>query len=420
MFAKKPEKGMRDILPKDLLLREKVMKTIEDTYRLYGFSRIETPCVEDIGLLTGKNGGDNEKLIFRILKRGEKLAENDGQLCDCGLRYDLTVPLTRFYSNNSASLPSVFKAMQIGNVWRADNPQKGRFRQFVQCDIDVIGEKSAIAEIELISATTEALGNLGFSGFTVRINDRRILRAIAVYCGFKEEDFDKVYISLDKLDKIGMDGVLKELTDIGAGEECAYKLRDCVEEIRNADNPLEKAKETLADALEEGVAENLKEIFDTSRALVGNCNIVFDVTLVRGMNYYTGTIFEIAMDGLGYSVAGGGRYDKLLGKFTGKDIPACGFSIGFERIVSVLAERGDFSVEERAEAVIVPKESTAELIRRAMKLAEEKRKAGIRCTVLKKTKNFRQQLDELLREGFGTAFVMSETGEIKEMELSAK
>ncbi len=420
MYVKKPEKGMRDILPKDLLLREKVMKTIEDTYRLYGFSRIETPCVEDIGLLTGKNGGDNEKLIFKILKRGEKLNENDGQLCDCGLRFDLTVPLTRFYSNNVASLPSVFKAMQIGNVWRADNPQKGRFRQFVQCDIDIIGEETCLAEIELISATTEALYKLGFSGFTVRVNDRRILRAIAVFSGFDEEDFDKVYISLDKLDKIGMDGVKTELIEEGMREENVDRLISCVNGIREAENPLEKAEEVLSSVIEEGVFDGLKEIFTATKALTKGCNVDFDVTLVRGMNYYTGTIFEIAMDGLGYSVAGGGRYDKLLGKFTGKDMPACGFSIGFERIVSVLAEKGEYPQTEESVAIVIPKGADEKLIENAMKLAGDKRKEGVRCSVIKKMKNFKLQLDELLREGFGTALVLSESGEIKEMKLSAK
>lgn len=420
MFVKKPVKGMRDILPKDLVLREKVMNTIEETYRLFGFSRIETPCVEDIGLLTGKNGGDNEKLIFKILKRGRKLEESEENICDYGLRYDLTVPLTRYYSNNNANLPSVFKAMQMGNVWRADNPQKGRYRQFVQCDIDIIGEESNLAEIELISATSTALSRLGFSDFTVRINDRRALKALVAYCGFGEEEYDKAYISLDKLDKIGMEGVKAELIEQGAAEESVKRLEQTLEEIIGAENPLAKASEILCEYTEKGVFDSLTEIKESSEALTEGCNIVFDMTLVRGMNYYTGTIFEIAMNGVGYAVGGGGRYDKLIGRFTGKDAPACGFSIGFERIVTILAEQQSAADEEEAVAYIVPKNAKREFVLNTFKLASEKRKSGVSCTVLKKMKNFSLQLDELLGQGVKTVYVMDDSGSYKEMRLSER
>lgn len=236
MFDKTPPKGMRDILPEDLLLREKILDTIKKVYRSYGFTGIETPCVEDLGLLTSKQGGDNEKLIFKILKRGEKL-ENacDGDLCDLGLRYDLTVPLTRYYANNCGKLPSVFKAMQMGSVWRAERPQKGRFRQFVQCDIDIINEESFLAETELILATGEALERLGLSDFCIRINDRRLLKALVVGCGFDESSFDKVFITLDKLDKIGVDGVENELAE-SFDRQSAQKLVKTVESLNNGDS----------------------------------------------------------------------------------------------------------------------------------------------------------------------------------------
>ena len=206
---------MKDILPTEMQLRDYVISVIKDTYGKFGFTSIETPCVENIANLTNKQGGDNEKLIFKIMKRGEKLnlenAKEEADLVDGGLRYDLTVPLVRFYSNNASQLPTPFKALQMGNVWRADRPQRGRYRQFMQCDIDILGEPSNLAEIELILATTTTLGKLGFRNFQIRINERRILKAMAAYSGFPEESFDTVFIILDKMDKIGLDGVAAEL-----------------------------------------------------------------------------------------------------------------------------------------------------------------------------------------------------------------
>ncbi len=222
-LKKKPVTGMKDILPAEMQVREYVMNQIRETYGGFGFHSIETPCVEHIENLTSKQGGDNEKLIFKIMKRGEKLnletaqAEND--LVDSGLRYDLTVPLSRYYSNNAASLAAPFKSLQMGSVWRADRPQKGRFRQFVQCDIDILGDSTRLAEIELILATTTLLGKIGFKGYTVRINDRNILKGMAAFCGFPEESYDQVFIILDKMDKIGMDGVARELAEVGYDEE---------------------------------------------------------------------------------------------------------------------------------------------------------------------------------------------------------
>ena len=216
---KKPVNGMKDILPEEMQIRDYVMGVIKENYRKFGFTPIETPCVESIGNLCSKQGGENEKLIFKILKRGEKLnvaaATTEEEVVDSGLRYDLTVPLVRYYSNNAASLPSPFKALQMGNVWRADRPQRGRYRQFMQCDIDILGEPSNLAEIELILATTTTLGKLGFKNFQIRINERRILKAMAAYSGFPEESYDSVFITLDKMDKIGLEGVEAELLENG-------------------------------------------------------------------------------------------------------------------------------------------------------------------------------------------------------------
>ncbi|MBQ3042718.1 MAG: ATP phosphoribosyltransferase regulatory subunit [Clostridia bacterium] len=242
MLPKTPAKGMRDFLPKEFALRQQVLTTIQKTYESFGFTRIETPAVENIQLLTSKQGGDNEKLIFKILKRGEKLENaTEENLCDLGLRYDLTVPLARFYSNNVGQLPTVFKSIQMDNVWRADRPQRGRFRQFVQCDIDIIGEETNIAETELISATMQALANLGFNDVVVRLSDRRLLNALASHCGFDDDQKDKVFIALDKLDKIGVTGVLAEVEQIAPGK--AYEFVDLINRITSASDPLAKCVE---------------------------------------------------------------------------------------------------------------------------------------------------------------------------------
>ncbi len=301
--------------------------------------------MEHIENLCSKQGGDNEKLIFKILKRGEKLkietAKAEDDLVDGGLRYDLTVPLARYYANHSNELPSPFKAMQIGNVWRADRPQKGRFRQFMQCDIDILGEPSNLAEIELILATTAMLGKLDFKNFTVCINDRNILKAMAAYSGFREEDYDEVFIILDKMDKIGAEGVAAELQAMGNSKEQVETYLNLFQETTADAKGIRRLKEKLGDCLRDETADGLEMIISSVEA-AKDCEfkICFDPTLVRGQSYYTGTIFEVRMDDFGGSVAGGGRYDKMIGKFTGQDTPACGFSIGFERIVMLLLENG--------------------------------------------------------------------------------
>ncbi len=405
-MKKKPVTGMKDILPAEMQLRDYVTGLIKDTYKSFGFSPIETPCVEHIENLCSKQGGENEKLIFKIMKRGEKLnletAESEADLTDSGLRYDLTVPLSRFYANNANSLPAPFKALQIGSVWRADRPQRGRFRQFVQCDIDILGEPTALAEIELILATTTLLGKLNFSGFKVRINERRILKAMAERCGFPEEQYDLVFIILDKMDKIGWDGVKAELLEAGFAEDSVERYVAMFGEMEQAEDPLSYLEEALAGALEDGVIDNLRMIRESVEAVAASrFELVFDPTLVRGMSYYTGTIFEIEMAEFGSSVAGGGRYDKMIGKFTGRDTPACGFSIGFERIITILLEQG-FQIPGAAgkKAFLVEKNMPADKLCEVLKTASAEREAGNQVLVTMMNKNKKFQKEQLEKEGY--------------------
>ena len=311
-LAKKPVNGMKDILPEEMQIRDYVMNVIKETYRSFGFTPIETPCMENIANLSSKQGGENEKLIFKVLKRGEKLkletAQTENDVVDYGMRYDLTVPLARFYSNNANNLPAPFKALQMGNVWRADRPQRGRYRQFMQCDIDILGEPSNLAEIELILATTTTIGRLGFKNFQIRINERRILKAMAAYSGFAEDSFDTVFIILDKMDKIGLDGVAEELEKSGFEKASVDKYMELFQSIQGKENVAQGVSclaKQLGDFLEKDVADNLTEIAacvnDTKEA---EFDLVFDPTLVRGMSYYTGTIFEIAMPEFGGSCGG--------------------------------------------------------------------------------------------------------------------
>ena len=406
-LKKKPVTGMKDILPQEMQIRDYVLNQIKETYRGFGFSSIETPCVEHIENLCSKQGGDNEKLIFKVLKRGEKLnleaAETENDLADSGLRYDLTLPLSRYYSNNAANLPSPFKALQIGSVWRADRPQKGRYRQFVQCDIDIFGDTTSQAEIELVLATTTALKKICPNNqFEVRINDRKILRAMAVYSGFPEEDIEKVFITVDKMDKIGVDGVRAELVENGYSEETAGKYLELMGQVTNDADGVRRMGEILSGVLEDGAAENLAEIMDTVMSVSGGgFGLKFDPTLVRGMGYYTGTIFEVAMEGFGGSVAGGGRYDKMVGRFTGMDTPACGFSIGFERIVGILMDAGFVVPEKNArEAWMYEKGMGMERLSEILKEAMAARAEGKTVLVTQMNKNKKFQKEQLGKEGY--------------------
>ncbi|MCX4344534.1 MAG: histidine--tRNA ligase [Kineothrix sp.] len=405
-LSKKPVTGMKDIMPAEMQLRDYVIGVIKETYGKFGFTSIETPCVENIANLSSKQGGENEKLIFKILKRGEKLnletAKGEEDLVDGGLRYDLTVPLVRYYSNHANELPSPFKALQMGNVWRADRPQKGRYRQFMQCDIDILGEPSNLAEIELILATTTTLGKLGFRGFQIRINERRILKAMAAYSGFPEESYDQVFIILDKMDKIGLDGVAAELKGNGFGEESVEKYMELFQGMEEAENGLVYLTEKLEGTLDAEVGQSLKEIIASVKATkASEFEIVFDPTLVRGMSYYTGTIFEIAMPEFGGSCGGGGRYDKMVGRFTGKDVPACGFSIGFERIILIMMENG-FPIPDgnKKVAYLIEKGVATEELCSIIAKAQEERADGTQVLVARMNKNKKFQKEQLNAEGY--------------------
>lgn len=405
-LIKKSVTGMKDILPEEMFIRDYLINIIKKTYGSFGFTSIETPAMEHIENLLSKQGGDNEKLIFKILKRGEKLKleniKDENDLVDAGLRYDLTLPLARYYSNNQANLPNPFKALQIGNVYRADRPQKGRFRQFTQCDIDILGEASNLAEIELILATTKALSEIAKGKhFTVRINDRRILMAMALYAGYDEDNIGNVFIILDKMDKIGMDGVKKELTELDGDEKCS-KYLSLFEGLKDNTEAVLSLKDKLKGFIEDGVLDSLCEIMDTVLEVNTNdFSLVFDPTLVRGMGYYTGTIFEVSMEGFSGSVAGGGRYDKMIGRFTGNDTPACGFSIGFERIITILLDAG-FKIpdESRKIAFLYEKNIDGNVLKDILKEAASLREAGNIVLVSKMNKNKKFQKEGLEKQGY--------------------
>ena len=405
-LSKKPVTGMKDILPEEMKIRDYVIGVIKETYGAFGFTSIEAPCVEHIENLSNKQGGENEKLIFKILKRGEKLnletAESEKDLVDGGLRYDLTVPLVRFYANHANELPSPFKALQMGNVWRADRPQRGRYRQFMQCDIDILGEPSNLAEIELILATTTMLGKLGFKNFQIKINERRILKAMAAYSGFAQETWESVFITLDKMDKIGMEGVERELLENGFEKESVDKYLSLFKQMEEKADQLGFLAEVLGDFLEEEVKTGLQEIIESVEATQNsNFTLVFDPTLVRGMSYYTGTIFEVVMPELGASCGGGGRYDKMVGKFTGNDVPACGFSIGFERIILLLLESGfQVPAQPQKTAYLLEKGLPGTELCRVIVKAQEERKSGKQVLVVRMNKNKKFQKEQLAKEGY--------------------
>lgn len=409
-FIKTPVKGMCDMLPSDMRLREYVLGMIKESYGKFGFMEIETPVMEHIENLTSKQGGDNEKLIFKVMKRGADLGraieKGTHEYADNGLRYDLTLPLARYYANNNQKLPTPFKALQIGNVWRADNPQKGRFRQFTQCDIDILGDDTNLAEIELIGATSDMLTKIfamvGINAFTVHVNDRKILTATCLMAGFKEEDVPSVLISLDKFDKIGLDGIRKELIENGHPEEVVDKYLAIYENL-TTDSCAEFCKDIGEEYLDPSVVSGMEEILSCAKAMVNeNVSVVFDPTLVRGMGYYTGPIFEITIDGYGFSIAGGGRYDKMIGKFSGQDVCASGFSIGFERIITILKDQleGEMKIDENNLAILiekgVPTEKKMELFARAKEL----RAAGTTVTIQPMKKNMKQQISLLEKEGY--------------------
>jgi len=324
-----PPRGMRDFLPQEKAIRNDLLAKIVGSYASHGFQEIETPALEAIERLSSGDGGDNEKLAFKVLKRGEDLDEalgnNADDLADLGLRYDLTVPLTRYYATNHAKLPKVFKAIQTGPVWRAERPQKGRYRQFVQCDIDIIGDESVIAEVELLNASLNALGAIGITDAKVRVNHRQLLTASIKALGVSDADQSKAMITIDKLDKVGISGVEEEMKE-RFGDKVSKATAEWLGSLAS-DLPIPK---------------ELQELFRLVESLHPGA-LKFDPTLVRGMGYYTGAIFEIEHPASGASIGGGGRYDGMVGKFLGVATPAVGISIGFERVAELVAEgsRGD-------------------------------------------------------------------------------
>ena len=408
-LVKKPVTGMKDILPEEMQIRDYVINVIKETYRSFGFTPIDTPCMENITNLCSKQGGENEKLIFKVLKRGEKLklesAKSEADLTDMGLRYDLTLPLARFYSNNANNLPSPFKALQIGSVWRADRPQRGRYRQFTQCDIDILGEPSNLAEIELILATTTTLGKLGFSNFEIRINEREILKAMAAYSGFPEDAYESIFITLDKMDKIGLNGVAEELEKNGFAKDSIDKYLNLFAKTEGTENSQEAIAllaDELGDFLSEEVRKDLTVIIDSvERTKTADFKMVFDPTLVRGMGYYTGTIFEIAIPEFGGSCGGGGRYDKMIGNFTGNQVPACGFSIGFERIILLLLEQGfQIPTQPKKTAYLIEKNYPADKLCEVIEKAQKARENGQQVLIVRMNKNKKFQKEKLTAEGY--------------------
>lgn len=403
-----PTEGMRDYLPAENALRDRLLERIRAVYRANGFRSIETPAAESLENLENSDGGENLKLIYRLEKRGEKLkkaiAEGDfAHLCDLGLRYDLTLPLSRYYAAHRNDLESPFKCIQIGRVYRAERPQKGRLREFVQCDIDILGSESMDCEAELITVTAEALLAVGIDDFRVRVNHRALLRNLIAGCGFAPEAADSVCITVDKADKIGFDGVKAELLEKGFVPEAAEKLTGLLQEGLTL--------ETLASFGSETEAAQIAALLEQTNGLSdGKYEVIFDATLVRGQGYYTGTVFEIECPSFGGTVAGGGRYDNLIGKFCGGSVPAVGFSIGFERIFSVLWERGESADGKPREVLFYDEGQIAEAIRYARTLH-----ADFDVTLVQKKKKVGKQLAQAEAQGYRYAEFLETRGERKEL-----
>ncbi len=406
-------KGTRDYLPKEVQIRDYLQSVILETYRDAGFCRITTPVLEDSVNLDKSDGGENLNLIFKILKRGQKLSSvisgesiTETELSDMGLRYDLTLPLSRYYANNKNELMSPFKVIQIDRVYRAERPQKGRLREFMQCDIDIIGDATHNAETELILTTTKALERVGIKKYKVKINDRRILKSIFAYAGFEESDFERLAIIFDKLDKIGLDGIKEELENGNFNKEAAEKFVLLFEDGK-------LLLDNISGICEEGYVQDIKNIIDTvTEVSKGNVVIEFEPSLVRGQGYYTGTIFEVAAEGYSGSVAGGGRYDNLIGKFLNQDIPAAGFSIGFERIFEILMEnKYEIPGQKKLIAVFYENADYAG----ALLIAEELRN-DYRVSVMPKPKKFGKFLNKLEQQGFSGFAVYGQEDGVKFFE----
>lgn len=408
-------KGMKDILPSEQKLRDYVQQKILETYRASGFERISTPMLEDAENLDKSEGGDNLNLIFKVLKRGEKLESalsenpvNEKSLSDMGLRYDLTLPLSRFFAANKNNLQFPFKVIQTDRVFRAERPQKGRSREFVQCDIDILGDSSCNAEVELIDVTSRALLNIGFNDFTININDRRILRNMLENMGFEKEQIDSVCITFDKLDKIGVTGIEDELKEKQFSENA---IKNLVEFISHSGTENKKItlEEVASKCSDEAIAEDLKYIISTVNQISdGKYSITYTPNLVRGQGYYTGVVFEIASPHFSGAVGGGGRYDNMIGKFLGQQIPAVGFSIGFERICSILLDSGYKIPNEKEKCALLYDESVP--FSTAIKEAENLRN-DYTVAIIKKAKKAGPQFDMLEKQGY-TKFASFKDGKV--------
>ncbi len=407
-----PVKGTADYLPSQTLLRDYLQNVILDTYRAAGFERIMTPAIEDMENLEKSEGGDNLNLMFKILKRGEKLdaalaAGDSSQLADLGLRYDLTLPLSRFYAGNRSKLSNPFKCIQIDKSYRAERPQKGRMREFVQCDIDILGSDSPLCELELIHTTATALLKLDIGSFTIRINDRRVLKGVLNHVGILDEQMDTVCVTLDKWDKIGTEGVLEELAGKGLDAEVCGRIR----ELLDGGCTLEQAEQMCG---QEQIAAQLRKIIEDANTLAqGRYDVVFDMLLIRGQGYYTGTVFEIQSNKFRGAVGGGGRYDGLVGKFTGEDVPAVGFSIGFERIFQIMEEQG-FAIPNRRKrvAVLCDEEQGAQAVLKTDELREQ----GLDASVFGRPKKMGKFLNRLQEQGYDGFLVLGESEEPKWFE----
>lgn len=411
-----PLKGMRDYLPDEMRLRDYVQGEILKTYRASGFERIATPMLEDMENLDKSDGGDNLNLIFKVLKRGDKLdaalaSGSEKELSDMGLRYDLTLPLSRYYAANRANLPAPFKVIQTDRVFRAERPQKGRMREFVQCDIDILGDESVNAEIELIDVTARALLSIGFTDFTVNINDRRMLRGMLGTMGFPADTLDSVCVTFDKLDKVGADGVRAELTEKGFPARAVEALDDF---LRAGDFALERVAALCEDR---SLGENLQRVLDTVRRLAGDrYAIAYCPSLVRGQGYYTGMVFEVTCAAFSGAVAGGGRYDEMIGKFIGQKVPAVGFSIGFERICGILMDQGFVIPADKQKLALLYRADAdfAPVLRKAEALREH-----YAVTVLMQQKKLGKQLGALEAAGFAAA-AFADNEDIKELGQKAE
>lgn len=413
----KPPKGFRDISPFETLVRDRLINTIVATYRSYGFERVETPVVEDIRRLKHSEGGENLGLMFKIMKRGDKLdlqsAEEDiDNLVDLALRYDLTVPISRYYAQHRAELPPVFKSIQIGPVWRAERPQKDRYRQFTQCDIDVFGGSAPADEVELITVTLETLNKLGIKGVTVRINDRRLLSAMVHYAGFSEAEAPRALINLDKMDKVGLEGVREAFIKDGFDSQKTDKFIQAASDVANIEQSeqLISAAGSFAASLQDEVIDSLKVIIETTNKVQNGTNsVVYDPFLVRGMGYYTGPVFEIHAEGISGSLAGGGRYDNLIGKLSGNDATACGFSIGFERLTSLLVNKEAGAEKETTPKVAVIYDNTSESLVNVLSVVQNLKSSGGTASMYAAPKNMKRLLSLLKDSGY-TAFVRVRDG----------